>query len=114
MPILAMHAEDIKAAIRKAGSTQASIARALDVSRMAVGHVVSANSKSRRIATAVSQVVGIPIAELWPGKYPDLEKFARGRAAIAKQLDAERQEPIEAGVHRLFHTAAKRGKKKAA
>ena len=93
MPILAMHAEDIKAAIRKAGSTQAAVARALSVSRMAVGHVVAANSKSRRIALAIAKATGIPVATLWPGKYPDLEKldaFARGRAAIAKQVEADR------------------------
>jgi Ner family transcriptional regulator len=93
VPILAMHAEDIKAAVRKAGSTQASIARALGVSRMAVCHVVAGNSSSARIAKRISEIAGVPVSQLWPGKYPRLEKLdlmARTRAAIAKQLDTER------------------------
>lgn len=55
--------------------------------------VVKGQSASRTIALAVASAAGIPVAELWPGKYPDLEKLdlmTRGRALIAKQVEAER------------------------
>lgn len=84
-----MHAEDIKAAIRKAGCTQAEIARALKVSRMAVGHVVANHGKSRRIAQRIATVTGIPVAKLWPGKYPDLEHVQRIPEQQRKAFEAE-------------------------
>jgi len=42
------------------------IARALGVSHTTVIMVVDGRSKSRRIAQAISDAVGIPVAELWP------------------------------------------------
>ena len=75
-----MHPADIQAAIKKAGASQSSIGRELPgktVSRMAVSHVISGRSKSARIALRISEVTGVPVRELWPGKYPILEMQQR-------------------------------------
>lgn len=68
-----MHPEDIKAAIRKRGETQTSLAEELKVSVMAVGHVVTGRGKSSRIARRISEITGLSVNALWPGKYPELE-----------------------------------------
>lgn len=91
-----MHPADIKAAIEKAGSSQAAIARSLGVgtggeslSRTAVFMVVRGISKSRRIATAISKVTGLAVGQLWPGKYPDLEALDRiVKAQVARNAGA--------------------------
>lgn len=64
-----MHPEDIKAAIRKRGIKPADIARQLDVSDMSVSAVIAGNGKSARIAERISQVTGLSVDTLWPGKY---------------------------------------------
>jgi lambda repressor-like predicted transcriptional regulator len=66
-----MHPEDIKAALKKKLSSQVKVARTLNLSRSAVAHVIEGRSKSRRIADEISRVTGIPIGELWPGKYDE-------------------------------------------
>lgn len=76
-----MHVEDIKAEIRKRGTSAAEISRRLNVSRMAVSHVMRGGT-SKRIAAVISEVTGIPAAKLWPGKYPDLEREQRGRRGM--------------------------------
>jgi len=78
-----MHPADIKALIEKAGQSQASIARSVratkgdHVSQAAVHHVIRGLSKSRRIAQQIARVTGVPVSQLWPGKYPGLEKLER-------------------------------------
>lgn len=64
-----MHPADIKAAIEKAGTTQAAIARELEVSGVHVWQVVHGRSQSQRVADAISRVTGIPVKKLWPGVY---------------------------------------------
>lgn len=64
-----MHPEDIKAAIRKAGSNQTNIARALKRSRSTVAHVIEGRTKSKRVAKKIAEVTGLPLETLWPGKY---------------------------------------------
>jgi lambda repressor-like predicted transcriptional regulator len=64
-----MHPADIKAALAKRGSSQAKIAAAAKVSRAHVSYVIQGRSKSRRVAELISQVTGISIDRLWPGKY---------------------------------------------
>ena len=92
-----MHAEDIKAAIRKNGVTPAQIARDHNVSKMAVSHVMHGNSKSARLALAIAKAARLPVSQIWPGKYPQLvlpEKAPQPSAAKAKaelqQLNARR------------------------
>jgi lambda repressor-like predicted transcriptional regulator len=84
--MITMHHEDIKAAIRKKGSSQAAIARELDVSPMGVNHVVQGGT-SKRIARHISLVTGIPVASLWPGKYPELE-FEQKASRLFKGIKA--------------------------
>lgn len=74
-----MHPAQIKAALEMAGHTQASIARAVTgrsggpVTSAAVHHVVRGLSHSRVIALAISDATGLPVSQLWPGKYPHIE-----------------------------------------
>mgnify|MGYP003393723421 CR=1 FL=1 len=64
-----MHPEDIKAEIRKKGSSLVDIAREMNVGPMTVSHVVHSRGVSRRVAQRISEVTGIPISRLWPGGY---------------------------------------------
>ena len=63
-----MHPEQIKAAIRMKDTTPAAIADELGVSKSMVSHVISGAAKSARIANHISQLVGLPVATLWPPK----------------------------------------------
>lgn len=64
-----MNPHDIKALIGKQGVRQIQIARKLKVTPGMVNAVIFSKSKSRRVATAISRVVGLPLAELWPQHY---------------------------------------------
>lgn len=85
-----MHPEDIKAELRKAKSRQALIARKLDVTEAAVYLVIHGQTKSRRIAEAICEAINKPIGYVWPGKYPEAEKFAAmgAKGGVAAQLKA--------------------------
>ena len=78
-----MHPEDIKAAIRKSGSTSAEIAYALGVSRTVVSYIIHGRSNSARIARRICEVTGLTAEQLWPGRYPQLatEQHPKRRAA---------------------------------
>ena len=90
-----LHGEDIKAAIRKCGHTLASIAARCAVgggrepTTSAVSRVVHGDLRSTRIAACISDVIGIPVAQLWPGMYAHdqstvLDEIAaEGRAALS-------------------------------
>jgi lambda repressor-like predicted transcriptional regulator len=73
-----MHPADISAALKKAGSSQAQVARSFaadgdkGVTHAAVFMVVSGRGTSTRIARRISELARIPVARLWPGKYPEL------------------------------------------
>ena len=64
-----MHPVDIRAALIKAGTSQAGIAEQLSVSHNAVSLVVHGRTKSSRIARAIAKATGISIHVLWPGRY---------------------------------------------
>ncbi len=64
-----MHPADIQAALKKKGITQAAIARQLSVSEMTVSRVVRGTDSSRRVAQAISDIIGIPLNNLWPERY---------------------------------------------
>ena len=64
-----MHPELIKALLRIGGVTPAALADELGVSRMTVSQVIHGRGVSARIAGRISQVVGKPVSELWPGQY---------------------------------------------
>lgn len=63
------HPADIKAAIEKAGSSQADIAREFKVSRPTVNKVVYGQASSLRIAAHIAKLIGKSLEELWPGRY---------------------------------------------
>lgn len=103
-----MHPADIKAALEKAGSSQSAIARSLrtkaggSITPGAVHLVVLGASKSQRVAMRISEVTGLPVSLLWPGKYPALEKLEAlvrsqaKKAATAKAAKARK--PAEAPI----------------
>jgi Ner family transcriptional regulator len=64
-----MHPEDIKAALRKRGVTQADIARRLGVSKTTINYVITGKTLSRRVAEAIAEASGKPLKSLWPKKY---------------------------------------------
>jgi lambda repressor-like predicted transcriptional regulator len=91
-----MHPADIKAHLTKAGHSLAAVARDLNakaerrgeqqVTPAAVWVVVHGHSRSQRIARHISQLTGLPVGKLWPGKYPQLEpRTARGLRTVAAQ-----------------------------
>ena len=66
-----MHPADIKAALQKANSSAAQIARELDISETAVAHVIYGRSSSLRIASKIAERTGIDIHLIWPDRYND-------------------------------------------
>lgn len=64
-----MHPADINAALRKAGSNQACIARQLKISDNAISNVVHGRMKSRRVAEAIAKATGLTLNVIWPNKY---------------------------------------------
>lgn len=67
---------DIQYAIKDAGSSQAQIARELQVSKVTVSYVLAGKTTSRRIAEAVARATGLSLDTLWPGKYPTTQEAA--------------------------------------
>lgn len=63
-----MHAEQIKAAIRMAGTTPAAIAAQLKVSPSTVGHVIHGRGTSARVELAISKVTGLAVSVMWPDR----------------------------------------------
>lgn len=64
-----MHPEDIKAALRKKGSSQKKVADAMDVSLTTIHNVIHGACKSERCAKAIADIVGEDRSALWPGRY---------------------------------------------
>ena len=69
-----MHPEEIKAAIRMKGTTPTAIAEEEGVSRSMVSHVINGNAKSARIQVRIAQIIGKPIAVIWPPIKPTLRR----------------------------------------
>lgn len=72
-----MHPEDIKAALRKRGASQAKVARELSVAITSVHNVIHGACKSDRIARKISEIVGVDRADLWPGRYETRDERLR-------------------------------------
>jgi lambda repressor-like predicted transcriptional regulator len=103
-----MHHEDIKATIRKSGTSPAAIARALQVTPATVSNVIKGTTISRRIARHISLVTRKKFSDLWPGRYPDMEFVeAAGLSTVASSQ-------AEADLSKLQHAAAKAPAKKPA
>ncbi|MDR3351756.1 MAG: helix-turn-helix domain-containing protein [Zoogloeaceae bacterium] len=63
-----MHVEEIKAAMRMRGITQALLADQLGVTRSAVGATISGTNKSPRIQAAIARIIEKPASEIWQGQ----------------------------------------------
>lgn len=64
-----MHPELIKAELRMRGSSLSIVARELGISQSAVCNVTH-GCRSRRVETYIAQVLGMPVADVFPQRYP--------------------------------------------
>lgn len=71
-----MHPEDIKAALRKNGSSQTDVARRMQVTQPTVFLVIHGKATSKRVAKKISEITGYPLHFLWPDKYPSQRRAA--------------------------------------
>ncbi len=63
-----MHPEEIKAAMRMKGFTQAVIADELEVAQSSVAQTIAGRIRSSRIQQRIAQIIGRPVAEIWPNQ----------------------------------------------
>jgi lambda repressor-like predicted transcriptional regulator len=90
-----MHPEQIKAAIRMKGTTPSAIADAMGLSRTAVTHVIRGVGVSLPVAQRISEVTGVPIALLWPGKYLPKKKAEASEASERREKARRERERRE-------------------
>lgn len=64
-----MHPAEIQAAIKVAGLSQAQIATACGVAPNTVSAVIHGRSRSAQVEQRISDLLGIPVNELWPHWY---------------------------------------------
>lgn len=77
-----MHPEEIKAAMRMAGTTPAMLCDELGVAASSVSQTISGHIKSKRIQSRIAQIIGKPVEAIWPNQVV----LRRSRA----QIDAQR------------------------
>ena len=63
--------------LRRAGSSQAAIARDLGVTRGAVNNTIAQARTSRRIATAIAAKLSLSLNDIWPGRYAEPRRARR-------------------------------------
>lgn len=68
-PRRGMHPADITAGLKKAGSSQVSVARALGITQQVVCQVIAGRKNSFRTATFIASMLGRSIDDIWPGRY---------------------------------------------
>lgn len=82
-----MHPEEIKAAMRIAGTTPAMLADELEVAPSSVSQVIAGLIRSKRIQLRISQIIGKPVDVIWPKKTAVLrrsrQKVELQRRAVA-------------------------------
>lgn len=69
-----MHPEQIKAALRMAGTTPTALADDMQVSSSAMSQVISGRAVSARIRARISQITGIPVDTLWTASTSTLRR----------------------------------------
>ena len=67
---------DIRIALLQNGYSNTRLAQELRLARSTVGEVIHGRQSSRRVATRISVLTGLPIATLWPGRYSESRKAA--------------------------------------
>ena len=103
-----MHPADIHAALKKAGSSWADVARSLrgahnrPLTIAAVFNVAHGFSKSDKIAWRLSQVTGVPVAQLFPGQYARLVEL---QAKVQRRADrrSSARQAVELKPHYRLH-----------
>ena len=63
-----MHPEDIKAALRKRGSSLAAVARTLGVTTSCAAMVIWPGKRSRRVEAEIARVLEMDPLEIWPNR----------------------------------------------
>lgn len=64
-----MHPADITAALKRKGFSQAAVGTACAVGRGVANAVVRGVGRSKKVEDKVSEITGVPLAELWPQWY---------------------------------------------
>lgn len=64
-----MDAIDIIYRLRRIGKSQAQLARELGVSTGVVNNVIHDRITAHGVALHIATLLGIPVAEVWPGRY---------------------------------------------
>jgi transcriptional regulator with XRE-family HTH domain len=57
---------EIKKAYKKLGLNQTSIAKSLGVTQPYISQIINGIRKTSRVRQAISEILGIPVGELWP------------------------------------------------
>lgn len=79
-----MHPEDINAALRKTGNTQAMLADELEVARSSIHDVIHGRKRSARIQARIAEIIGRPVSEIWEeSRRPPLRRTGSGRRVAA-------------------------------
>ena len=69
-----MHPEEIKAAMRIAGTTPAMLAESLNVSKATMSTVIHGRSESARIKASIAKLIGRPVTAIWPSSRKSLQR----------------------------------------
>lgn len=86
-----MHPEDIKAAMRKAGTPPSALSARLGLNPSTVGLVIRREC-SARVQAEIADIIGIPPQAIWPSRYlPDGSPRRRGRQVGQARATAHRQ-----------------------
>jgi len=76
-----MHPEEIKAALRIKGFTQAMLADELKVASSSVHQAITGQIRSERIQLRISEIIGKSVKSIWPEQV----RLRRTRAEIEAQ-----------------------------
>ncbi|MDR2259550.1 MAG: helix-turn-helix domain-containing protein [Azoarcus sp.] len=63
-----MHPEEIKAALRMKGYTQAALAETLKVTPSTISQIIAGYGKSARLQESIAGVIGKSVQEIWPNQ----------------------------------------------
>lgn len=77
------HPEDIKAAIRKTGTTVTALSVASGFSRAAVG--VALRYPIPKVQAAIAQHLGLKPQQIWPSRYDTQGRPLRGLVALVRR-----------------------------
>lgn len=82
-----MHPEEIKAALRMAGWTQAALADELNVARSSIAQTIAGHIRSSRIQARIAEILKRPVSRIWPNQIV----LRRSSREVAEQRAAQRR-----------------------